>query len=365
MVATRLLIGTRKGLFIARRHPDRGWQLGPPKLPGVSVPYAMRDPRTGTLWVSVRHGHWGPKLYRSEDGGETLTEVRPPRYPEDALLGGGGPATLQQIWTVAPGHPDEPEVLFLGTIPGGLFRSEDGGQTFALVRGLWDAEGREKWFGGGYDHPGVHSLLVDPRDPARMVAGISCGGIYETLDGGASWTPWGAGLNATFLPTPDAAVGQDPHLLAACPVAPEVIWQQHHSGVYRSVDGGHSWTEVTQKDGPVGFGFPIAVHPARPDTAWVVPAISDDKRMAVDGKLRVCRTDDGGQTWRDQREGLPTEGAWDVVYRHALDVDVRGERLAFGSTTGNLFVSEDGGERWTSVSHHLPQVYSVRFEAPQ
>jgi photosystem II stability/assembly factor-like uncharacterized protein len=167
------------------------------------------------------------------------------------------------------------------------------------------------------------------------------------------------GLKAPFLPTPEAETGHDPHFVALCPAEPETLWQQNHVGVYISRDGAASWAEVSQEIGPVGFGFPVAVHAQRPETAWVVPGVSDEQRMAVGGSLCVCRTEDGGKSWTELREGLPQENAYDVVYRHALDID--GETLAFGSTTGNLYLSEDGGELWKCVGGNLPPIYSVRF----
>jgi photosystem II stability/assembly factor-like uncharacterized protein len=216
--------------------------------------------------------------------------------------------------------------------------------------------------GGGYDEPGLHSICVHPRDPGDLVCGISTGGVWASRDGGESWACRAAGMYAEYMPPEkrDDPNAQDVHHLARAPSAPEVIWAQHHNGVFRTTDGGGSWTEVTAIR-PSKFGFAVAVHPRRPDTAWFVPAVKDERRVPVDGRLAVARTRDGGSSFDVLREGLPQEHAYDLVYRHGLDVDRSGERLAMGSTTGNLWISEDGGSRWRLVSAHLPPIYQVAF----
>lgn len=354
-----LLLGTRKGLLILERGTG-GWTLKHEAHSGVPVSYAMRDRRTGTLWAGLEHGHWGSKLQRSRDGGATWEGVDAPAYPEGTEVKPGKPAALEYIWCIAEGGETKRDRLYIGTNPGGLFRSDDGGEHFELVRSLWDHPSRpDRWFGGGRDTPGIHSVLVDPRDEDRVLVAISCAGVFESTDDCASWAPRNSGLNADFLPNPASEVGHDPHFVALCPSNPDVIWQQNHIGIFRSTDGAKRWTEISQPNGPAKFGFAIAVHAHRPETAWVVPAISDMQRMAIGGGLMVCRSDDGGKSWTEQRNGLPQQMSYDVVYRHALDL--QGESLAFGSTTGNVFFSADGGESWECIGNHLPPVYSVRF----
>ncbi len=363
MNATRkeLILGTRKGLLILKPR-RRGWQLETEAFAGISVSYAMRDPRTNVLWACLDTDHWGPKLQRSRDGGETWEEVPAPRYPSGAQVAENSPAKLNYLWVLAPGGANEPERLYAGTDPGGLFVSHDGGEHYELVTGLWNHPSRPgHWFGGGRNDPGIHSVIVDPRNHQRVLVGISCGGVFETTDGGENWQPRNSGLLATFLPDPHAEVGHDPHLLAMCAQAPDVLWQQNHCGVFRSEDGGRMWRDVSEKDGPAVFGFAIAADPDDPNRAWVVPAVSDELRLPVDRALCVSRTDDGGQSWTTFRRGLPQEGCYDLVYRHGLDLS--GETLAFGTTTGNLFVSEDGGEGWICVGQHFPPIASVRFAA--
>lgn len=360
-----IILGTRKGLIVLKRN-GREWHVDVDTFPGIPIAYAAVDPRNDVLWVCADHGHWGGKLYRSADGGKNLTEVAAPKYPEDAVAydvwddGAAKPATVSYLWTIVPGGNDQPNRLYVGTEPGGLFQSDDGGETFSLVEGLWNHPSRRKnWFGGGRDQAGTCSIVVDPRDSNHLYAGISVGGVYESTDGGATWEGRNKGLRADYLPDPYAEYGHDPHYLAAAPSNPDVLWQQNHCGVFRSADRGRTWRDVSQASGPVNFGFPIAIDEQDADTAWVVPGISDDQRMAVDGAMCVGRTEDGGQTWTELRNGLPQRHCYDIVFRHALDI--RGETLVFGTTTGNLFLSENRGDSWISLGNYFPPIYSVRF----
>ncbi|MCP4429328.1 MAG: glycosyl hydrolase [Chloroflexi bacterium] len=360
-----LILGTRKGLIFMKRIGNE-WRVVHEDFPGIPISYAFQDHRNGAVWACADHGHWGQKLHRSRDSGKTFEEIPTPKYPKGSVIfdvfsgGQEKPAALSYLWEAVPGGDDQPERLYLGTEPGGLFQSDDGGETFHLVEGLWNHESRRKnWFGGGRDQAGLCSLVVDPRDSDHLFAGISVGGVYESKDGGVTWHGRNKGLHADYLPEPYAEHGHDPHCLVASPSNPDVLWQQNHCGVFRSVDGGKNWTDISQKEGPVKFGFPIAVDEQDDQIAWVVPAISDDMRMAVDGALCVGRTEDGGQTWTELRNGLPQAHCFDIVFRHALDID--GEQLAFGTTTGNLFLSTNRGDNWECLSHYFPPIYSVRF----
>ncbi len=363
----RLVLGTRKGLFVLERSRGK-WKQVRLAHAGVPVSYAMLDPRNERLWACLDHGHWGQKLQRSDDMGETWEEVPAPVYPEGEVLKGGEPATLKYLWTMSAGGADEPDRLYIGTEPGGLFKSDDNGSSFELVESFWNHpsrlagdEGEEfaGWFGGGRDNPGIHSVVVDPRDSKRLWIGISCAGVFETTDGCETWAIRNKGMTAPFLPDPPPEVGFDPHLVVPCPANPDVLWQQNHAGVYRSSDGGKLWEDVSQEGGPVYFGFGVCVDEKDPDTAWVLPADGDERRMAIDGALCVCRTEDGGKSWTRLCEGLPQESAHDLVLRHAFDL--AGDRLAFGSTSGNVYASENRGEAWFPIGHHFPQVYSARF----
>lgn len=354
-----LWVATRKGLFRFAGN-GAGWrQGGAPVFAGEPVSAMLKDPRDGLLYAALRLGHFGCKLHRSDDDGATWEELPCPAYP--ASDAPDAPA-LDMIWTIAPGGTDQPGTLWAGTLPGGLFRSDDRGGSWRLIDSLWAVPEREKWFGGGYDHPGIHSVLVDPRDSRRITLGVSCGGVWMSEDGGESWAQGGHGLRADFLP-PELATdptSQDPHLIAHCAADPDRVWCQHHCGIFVSSDRGRSFTEIAPV-APSAFGFAVAVHPARPDTAWFAPAVKDECRIPVDGRFVVTRTDDAGRTFRSQAEGLPGDRSYDLVYRHALVVDDSGDRLAMGSTTGNLWASADGGENWRLVSHHLPPIAQVAF----
>ncbi|MCA9617617.1 MAG: exo-alpha-sialidase [Myxococcales bacterium] len=387
-MAERILVGTRKGTFIVAKRGGR-WV---PKLAGhagIGSNFVAQSPHDGSIWALLGHGHWGAKVSRSTDGGSTWNDAAQVKYPEGAryidgwipgISAGDGKtptykdATLLQLWCLAFGPPG---TIYIGTIPGGLFESHDGGETFELNRPLWnhesrggdlfagDGSGKTHWFGTpaagatGEFAPGLHSIVVDPRDPNHLYVAVSTAGVLESTDGGASWHGANRGMLNDHLPNPAAEWGHDPHLITLCPGAPDHLWQQNHSGVFYSSDGARNWTRVSARDQGVHFGFPVVADPEDGRTAWVVPGRADDQRMAIDGALFVARTEDGGQSWTDLREGLPQEYAWDVVLRHALGN--QGDALAFGSTTGNLYVSEDRGDRWTCVANNLPPIYSVQL----
>ncbi|MBN1965576.1 MAG: glycosyl hydrolase [Anaerolineae bacterium] len=355
-----MFLGTRKGLLIYEQEKSGAWLPRQEVFRGAPVSYAALDPRTGVLWAALDYGHWGTKLQRSDDLGATWREVSAPAYPEGAVRADGEPATLSYIWIVAPGGADQPDRLYVGTEPGGLFVSDDGGESFTLLDPLWNHPTRaDGWSGGGRDQPGVCSVVVDPRDSNHLFVGISVGGVYESTDGGQTWHVRNRGLYADYLPDPHAEVGHDPHFMLASPSNPDVLWQQNHCGIFRSTDAACNWTDISDANGPAGFGFALALDAADAQTAWVVPAISAEYRVPVDGALCVCRTDDGGQTWQAFRAGLPQQDCYDIAFRHALDVD--GDRLAFGTTSGNVYLSDDRGESWQNLAQNLAVVYSVRF----
>ncbi len=368
----KLYLGTRKALLEVERG-SKGWRITRSSFSGVQVPMLLPDARDGTLYAAVEHGHFGTKFHASCDGGATWEERACPAYPPkpDALAEvlcpmrqTPVPWSLEKIWSLEAGGMSEPGVLWCGTIPGGLFRSSDAGASWSLVESLWNHPARAKWFGGGYDWPGIHSICVDPRDPRRVLAAISCGGVQETLDGGASWTSRGDGLVADFMP-PDQARDpdiQDPHRIAWCPAKPDQIWMQHHNGIFKSDDGARTWQRIETAI-PSDFGFAVVVHPTDPATAWFVPAIKDEQRLPSDSALCVMRTRDGGRTFEPCRKGLPQEHAYHLVYRHCLDSTSDGRTLAFGSTTGSVWISEDGGDSWSRLSAELPPVYCLRFSA--
>lgn len=364
-MSNRLLLGTRKGLFDLRRE-NGSWRIANKDFLGQPVSMVFADERDNTLYVATALGHFGNHLHRSTDDGKSWSEIAAPAFAKvesaDAESAAKAPS-VSLIWSIEGAGKDRPGALWAGTVPGGLFRSEDHGESWSLIESLWNLPEREKWGGsGGYDHPGIHSICVDPRDSRRLTLAISTGGVWRSDDAGASWRLGGPGMYAEYMPPEgrDDPLMQDVHRIAQSPTNPDVLWVQHHNGVFRSTNGAESWQEITAIK-PAKFGFAVAAHPKDPATAWYVPAIKDECRIPVDGALVVARTTDGGKSFTVLRDGLPQKDAYDLIYRHGLDVDETGNRLAIGSTTGNLWISENGGDHWSRFDANLPPIACVRF----
>ncbi len=353
-----LLVSTRKGLMVYQLKANQ-WQFHSNHFEGIPVSLAHVDHRNSTWWACLDHGHWGVKLHRSKDQGKNWQEVVAPTFPEGAEIKEGVPATTNYLWAFADGGETYPNRLWIGTEPGGLFVSENGGDSFELVDSLWNHPSRSQWLGGGMDNAGIHSIVVDPENNDHLYIGISCAGVFETHDAGKTWEVRNKGLRADFLPDPHAEIGHDPHLLVAANSNFEIMWQQNHCGIFNSSNGGKDWKNVSQEKGPANFGFCIAVDPLAAQRAWVVPAVSDEMRIAIDKALCVCRTDDGGKSWITQRNGLPQKDCFDIVYRHAMAAST--DWLAFGTTTGNVFLSNNKGDYWSCLSNYLPMVHAVQF----
>lgn len=367
-MSERLHVASRKGLFTLERNGS--WHIDRVDFLGDNCSAVLSDARDGCVYVALDHGHFGTKLHRARQGSREFEEIAPPQYPERAedeeewtdMHGRVVPNNLELIWCLEAGHAQDAGGIWCGTVPGALFHSSDCGDSWQMVESLWNDSARRRWFGGGMDYPGIHSICVHPDDPASLAVAVSCGGVWHTQDNGDTWQCPGEGLHADYFP-PDQATDpgiQDIHRLVRCPTSPEVLWMQHHNGIFRSDDGGHHYTE--HSDAALSaFGFAVAVHPQDSNTAWFVPQIKDERRIPVDGRVVVLRTQDGGQSFQRLSDGLPQEHAYDICFRHALDVDASGERLALGSTTGSLWISENGGDRWDCVSTHLPPIYALRF----
>ncbi len=354
-MANRLLLSTRKGLFDLRRDSANTWHIDSFQFEGRPATFTLRDPKTGTIFVSITEGHFGPKLHRSKDDGKTWEELAPPAFPE----GGDDAKAIAVFWTLRLGPNGR---LWLGTIPAGIFHSDDMGDTWHMNDAFWQIEGREEWMGGGFDDSGVHSICIDPRNADHLSVAISSGGVWRTEDAGKSWRPTCKGLRADYAP-PELAEDynqQDPHQVVQCPAAPEHLWMQHHNGIFRTTDTGASWTEIKQA-GPSVFGFAVAVHPAHPETAWFVPGVKDEYRYPADGKLVVTRTRDGGKSFDVLSRGLPAAKSYDLIYRHALCIDETGNCLAMGSTTGGVWVTENGGDEWAALPERFPPVAAITY----
>lgn len=365
-MSDRILVSTRKGLFTVEREAGQ-WSIATADFLGDNVTLAFADQRSGYIYAALDHGHFGVKMHRRADA--AWAEIPTPAYPpkpdgpeEKDMWGRPLPWSTVRVWALAAGGVDQAGVIWCGTLPGGLFRSDDHGQSWRLCESLWNDPRRAQWMGGGADWPGIHSICVDPRNGDHVTIGVSTGGIWFSPDGGESWTLRGEGMRAEYVPpelTHDP-IAQDVHCLAQCAAHPERMWVQHHNGIFVSSDEGRTFVEIKGVN-PSVFGFPVVVHPREPDTAWFAPEIKDERRIPVGGKLVVTRTRDGGKSFETLSRGLPQQHAYDVIYRHALDIDASGDRLVIGSTTGGLWISENQGDDWRMVSHTLPPIYATRF----
>ena len=353
-----LLVGTMKGGFIVRADARRrDWDVGGPYFPGHAV-YAMAyDSRAGRrrIWAGPASMHWGALLRSSDDFGRTWTnpDQANVKFPE------GTGASLAQIWQIVPGREAEADTLYCGVEPAALFVSRDAGETWSLVEGLWNHPQRERWQPGGGGLC-LHTILLDPERPERIRIAVSTGGMYVTDDGGLAWRPSNKGVRADFLPEKYPEYGQCVHKVAQSRRRPDRMFLQNHWGLYRSDDRGESWTDIANGV-PSDFGFPMAIHPADPDCAWIVPLESDEFRCTPEGRLRVYRTRDGGARWEALANGLPQEGAYETVLRDALAVDpLETPGVYFGTRSGKLFGSPDAGETWSALLDGLPPIISVK-----
>ena len=360
MTHSLLAIGTRKGLFLARRGGRRQWTLEGPHFPMQDI-YAVAIDRRGPgirLLVGAHSEHWGPSVFRSDTLGLTWHEPEEGslRFPAESG------AALARVWQLQPGLDSEPEVVWAGVEPAGLFRSDDGGVTFSLVEELWNHPHRPQWFPGGGGLC-LHTIVCDPRDPARLMVGISTGGVYRTGDGGVTWTPSNTGIEARFLPDRHPEFGQCVHKIARHPRRPDQLFLQNHGGVYRSDDGGRTWTDIAGGL-PGDFGFPMVTHPHRPGVAYVFPLVADVNRIPPDARCRVYRTVDAGETWEPLAGGLPQEHAYTTVLRDAMCADdAEPAGIYFGTRNGEVYALLDGEDSWTEVARHLPDVLCVRAAA--
>jgi hypothetical protein len=355
-----LMICTRKGLFDAQ--PVAGnWALSAHHFPGEPVTQFLAVPTSGAWFAALNLGHFGLKLRKSIDQGRTWQEVTPPALPEKPKDGpwkdDPTPWTVGHIWSMAS---DRKGRLWAGCMPAGLFRSDDGGNHWQLMDALWFNEKRKAWFGGGNDHPGIHSILIDPNNDDHVTVAISCGGLWTTIDGGATWRNFGAGQEAGYVPPEQRGDPntQDPHRVDQCQSAPQIWWMQHHCGLYRSSDGGENWQKLPAAQ-PTDFGFPVLADPRNPLRAWVVPTQADTHRYAPNGAMVVNRTDDGGQTWQSFRTGLPQKDAYHLIYRHGLTLAEDGQTMAMGSTTGGVWLSADAGASWATLPFALPLISAL------
>ncbi|CAL9281753.1 MULTISPECIES: exo-alpha-sialidase [unclassified Streptomyces] len=356
MTDVLLAVGTRKGLFTARRRGGR-WEFDGPHFPSQAVYAVGIDLRRSTprLLVGADSAHWGPSVLHSDDLGARWTEPAkaPVRFPEDTG------ASLERVWQLHPAGPAAPGVVYAGTEPAALFRSDDEGETFELVRPLWEHPTRSRWQPGGGGEA-VHTVVTDPRDPDAVTVAVSAAGVFRTRDGGASWSPSNDGVSAVFLPDPNPKFGQCVHKIAQDAGDPDRLYLQNHWGVYRSDDSGGTWTDIGAGL-PSDFGFATVAHPKHADTAYVFPINADSDRVPAGRRCRVYRTSDAGGSWEALSRGLPEEDHYGTVLRDAMCTDGADPAgLYFGNRNGEVFASADDGDSWTQLAAHLPDVLCVR-----
>jgi photosystem II stability/assembly factor-like uncharacterized protein len=349
-----------KGAFVLRSDKTRqNWDVGGPYFPGRAIYALAYDDRNGRhrLWAAVNSSYWGSYLSSSEDFGKTWTEPETygVKFPE------GSESSVKQIWQIVPGHPDEPDTLYCGVEPAALFKSTDAGKSWKLVEGLYNHPHRPQWMPGGGGLC-LHTILPDPSNNKRMFIAISTGGVYRTDDGGKNWQPRNKGVRAQFLPEDQRYPewGQCVHKIVSHPDKPERLFLQNHWGLYKSEDGGDSWTDMAHGV-PSDFGFAMEIDPNNANSVFIVPIESDEFRCTPEGKLRVYRSQNAGESWDALTNGLPQENALETVLRDGLSADeLKPTGLYFGTRNGKLFGSADAGESWNTIMESLPPVVCVK-----
>jgi hypothetical protein len=355
---TLLMVGTMKGAFLFHSDASRqSWQWSGPYFPGNAV-YAMAyDGRKGRdrIWAGVQSMHWGAVLRTSDDFGGNWTN------PEEANIRfpAGAEWSLKNIWQITRGPAGQPDTLYCGVEPAALFVTHDAGESWSLVQGLYDHPHRARWepgFGGLC----LHTVLPDPADDQRITVAISTGGVYQSADGGKSWSAKNNGVRAEFLPDKHPEFGQCVHKIAQHPKHPQRLYLQNHWGLYKSEDGGESWQDIANGV-PSDFGFPMVVHPDDPDTAYIIPLTSDEFRTVPEKKLRVYRTRDAGRSWEPLTNGLPQEEAYECVLRDSMAAAAGTPAgIYFGTRSGRVYGSNDDGDSWSLLHGSLPPVTCVK-----
>ncbi len=350
---TELMVGTKKGLFVLEGEPGGGFEVTARAFAGEPVEYALRDPRSGRVLAATSNPFYGPKVFFTDDPAGEWAQAEGMALPER------GEQALEKLWILRLGEEDG--TIYAGGDPGVLFESRDGGSTWELNRGLWEQPTRPKWQPGGGGLC-LHTIETWPGEPDRLAIAISAAGVWLTDDGGESWHKGNQGLMPRYLPEDTMALCV--HDLQRAPKRPERMFIQFHGGVYRSDDAGASWTQIG--DGlPSDFGFPLALDPADPDSAYVIPLVADVDRVTPEGRVRVYETRDAGASWTPREAGLPGDDAYLTILRQALTSVGEGEglELYFGATSGAVYGSADGGATWFEVARNLPPVLAVTAAA--
>lgn len=353
-----LMVGTNKGAFLLRSSRDRArWDVAGPYFHGQGV-YAMAyDGRNGLhrLWMSTNSLLWGTFLRSSDDFGRSWTNPLEAsiRFPTDSG------AALRNIWQICLGRSEEPETLYCGVEPAALFESHDGGESWSLIRGLYEHPHRPRWIpsnGGLF----LHTILPDPAERSRMYVAVSAAGVYRTEDDGKTWQARNNGIRVVFLPEKYPEFGQCVHKIVLHPARPDRLFLQNHWGLYRSDNRGDSWQDIA-RGLPSDFGFGMVMHPHDPDSVYILPVESDEFRCTPDGRLRVYRTRNAGASWDALERGLPQKGAYETVLRDAFSSDsLDPAGIYFGTRSGKLYASRDEGKSWKKILEGLPQIMCVK-----
>ncbi len=349
-----LLIGTLKGVFIYQSDEHRtDWQLSGPHLGGWEIFSLCGDSRNGRIIAGTDHFMHGATLRTSRDFGATWEPVaRDPAFAE------GSAFKLNHIWQIVPGHPSTPETWYAGVDDAALFVSRDDGQIWSELSGLTAHPTRPRWT-PGFGGLCLHSVHVDPTNAQRIWVGISSVGVFRTDDGGQTWKLCNAGLHnvaPNFVLDPD--MGRCVHKMVLDPQRPGVLYIQYHGGVFKSEDAAESWVRISAGL-PHEFGFPMAA--TQRGDIFVVPLLSDENRVVPDGALKVWRSRDQGRSWRAMTGGLPQESHFVGVLRDAMTADpLSPAGVYFGTTMGELFGSIDDGETWRRLPGQFPRITCVR-----
>lgn len=287
--------------------------------------------------------------------------ARPPRFD-------GNPDTpaptyaVTNLWHLEPGHESERETLFLGVDPYSLHRSDDLGATWEPVAGLNDHASKSKWnpSNGG---PCLHTILIDPGRRARMYAGISVAGLFRTDNGGKSWALANQGVETPFQPVKFPEVGQCVHKVALDPARPDVLYRQDHGGIYVSHNAGERWDRIG-KSLSDDFGFVVATARALPGRAFFVP-LKGEARVTFGGGFQVHQWSDSTKKWSTLMPPSRFPGDFGT-HREGLACDTLDPAGIYaGTTTGQLFVSPDAGKSWSQIPFQFPAIHSVSVAAEQ
>ncbi|MGA8575875.1 MAG: hypothetical protein WB609_09395 [Candidatus Cybelea sp.] len=368
MSSVRVLVGTRKGAFVLDSDAKReAWKVTGPYFAGWEIYHVKGSPANpNRLYASQSSGWFGQIVQRSDDGGRTWTPVGN-RFgyegtPGTHLWYDGTPHPWEfaRVWHFEP-SPNDPDLVYAGVEDAALFRSTDGGQNWEELSALRTHPSAGSWQPGAGGMC-LHTIILDPKDPNRIVTAISAAGAFRSDDAGASWRPINRGLKSNSIPQQEAEVGHCVHRIAMHPSNPDVLFMQKHWDVMRSDDAGDSWREVSGNL-PTDFGFPIDVHAHEPETIYVVPIKSDSEHFPIDGQLRVYRSRTGGNEWEALTNGLPQQNCYVNVLRDAMAVDALDScGVYFGTTGGQVYVSPDAGDTWSAIVHDLPAVLSVEVQ---